>query len=738
VNAQPEHLSSVIYEYAKRYRQAGLFPLPIKPGLKSPLPTRWQVLDDIDLSEFTRPGIGIGLRMGMQPDGRNLFAVDVDPKNNGDRSWEAFIKGHDAPFTAWHDTPSGGWHQFYEAPADFEVSNGQFLPGVDVKGHHGQVVAPPTVLPHGAYTFRDSILRTEVALAPSFVMEQFERRAIPAIERPTPSLAVDRDTPDEWVRRHLTWDSYLPKHGFGIMGMSDRDLYVRRPDKTDAGHSGVAHFEGALVLFTTEIPDVLAPLMRPTRDGSGLSCSLFAFIAAYEHDGDMTACGRWVRREYMAPPLPVGGTAKGVHGAAPDPTVPMRLAQVNDAYWSATPLKAQIRQAAWARRVSPDALDLAMYALQSCLVPPGYMLESPVGPQPLNILSCLVASTGDFKTNTLGAALDLLGPFPPWVDTIGMGSGEGIGAMFLKDEEEVDSKTGRKTRTGRLVRNDLKAVFFEADEGSGLSVQAARNGATVIANLCKAWSGSMLGEGNADKTTRRRVLRNDYRVGAYVNIQPSNFGLLFSEANTGTGLTGRFLFSGTLDANMPLVRPEWPGPVSFPQWSQKPLLITMDPSLLADADAAVVERHLTGGLTTANPMAQVAASLARIAALNALADGRFHVERSDFELAQVRAAASMASLDVLDQYFGVVQRDKGHQASEAKAASAVGTREAEDRIWLKKATDRVMAILQAGPLSSGHLQARLSANQRPYLEQALSALVDIGQIRLDGERYTRT
>jgi hypothetical protein len=213
---------------------------------------------------------------------------------------------------------------------------------------------------------------------------------------------------------------------------------------------------------------------------------------------------------------------------------------------------------------------------------------------------------------------------------------------------------------------------------------------------------------------------------------------LFSEANTGTGLTGRFMFSGTLDANMPRHRPEWPGQVKFPLWVQTPRLITMDPGLLEDADTAVVERHLTGSLTTANPLAQVAASTARIAALNALADGRFHVTPDDYALAQVRADVSSGALDVLDRYFGFVSSDQGHRAAEAKAAALTATDDAVDRIWLKKTTDRVMAILQAGPMSAGHIQARLSVKQRPYLDEALAKLIDIGQIRLVGERYERT
>jgi hypothetical protein len=732
VSVEPSAVEPLIWRAARKYRQSGLFPLPIKPGQKSPLLDGWQEVRDFDLDLFMRPGVNVGLRMGPQPDGRNLYAIDIDPKHGGYEDWERLTKGVALPETAFHMTPSGGQHIFYEAPADLSVVNRKLAAGIDTRGPRGQVVAPPSQIPAGAYTFENPVHRFEVAPMPLVIIEAL--RADPIIERPAPSLDR-RDGPDQWVREHLTWEPYLLKHGWGIESRRADGLYVIRPGKTDGGHSGVAHEGGALVLFTTEIPPELSRLTRTTKDGSGESVGLFAFIAGYEFGGDMSAAGRWISERYMQSMAGAAPRRAAMFAAPAEAT--LRLPQVPDSYWAATERHTQVRQAAWCRRVSPDALDVAMYVLQSCLVPPGFMIESPMGPQPLNMLACLVASTGDFKSNTLGTALDLLGPFPPWVDTIGMGSGEGIGAMFLKEEVVEDDK-GRKSKTGKLVRNDLKAIFFEADEGSGLSEQAGRKGATVIANLCKAWSGSMLGEGNADVSSRRRVLRNDYRVGALVNIQPSNFGLLFSEANTGTGLTGRFLFSGTLDASMPDIRPEWPGQVEFPSWPQEPRLITMDPSILADADASIVERHRNGGLSSANPLSQIPASTARIAALNALAEGRFHVERSDYLLAQVRAEASSTSLEVLDRYFGQVSSDLGHRAAEAKAASATATKEAEDRIWLKKTTDRVMTILLAGPMSSGHLQARLSVNQRPYLDEALGALVTIGQIKLVGERYERT
>ena len=320
-----------------------------------------------------------------------------------------------------------------------------------------------------------------------------------------------------------------------------------------------------------------------------------------------------------------------------------------------------------------------VFALESILIPPSYLLPRIVGgQQPLNMLACLVAPTGLFKTATLDAARDLMGPFPPWVVQIGMGSGEGIGATFLREETELNAK-GNKVKTGRLVRNDIKAAFFEADEGSGLTEQAGRAGATVIANLCKAWSGSTLGEANADPTKRRHVLDRDYRIAALVNIQPSNFAGLFSIANTGTGLTGRFMFSGTADYDIPDDDLEWPGVLEHPSFPETPITLEIDPSIIAAAKASIRQRHRNAVLgMNADSIGQNAAVIARMAAIAVLVDGRTSIKVEDWEVAKLRADASAACLATLDSWFSSVRRDADHTALKAKSMASV-TMETEAR-----------------------------------------------------------
>jgi hypothetical protein len=72
-------------EWARRYREIGLWPRPITPGSKASRISKWQVPDDqqppAELERWLKRygNFGIGLLMGSPlPDGTTLGALDVD------------------------------------------------------------------------------------------------------------------------------------------------------------------------------------------------------------------------------------------------------------------------------------------------------------------------------------------------------------------------------------------------------------------------------------------------------------------------------------------------------------------------------------------------------------------------------------------------------------------------------------------------------------------------------------
>jgi hypothetical protein len=94
------------------------------------------------------PRLNVGIVLGEQA---GMFAVDVDPKNGGDATWDQLEREHGpAGETRRSRTGSGGYHIFFLWPG-FWVPNSvhKLGLGVDVRGDRGYVVAPPSRHEHG-------------------------------------------------------------------------------------------------------------------------------------------------------------------------------------------------------------------------------------------------------------------------------------------------------------------------------------------------------------------------------------------------------------------------------------------------------------------------------------------------------------------------------------------------------------------------------------------------------------
>jgi hypothetical protein len=88
------------------------------------------------------PDANIGLATG-QPSG--FFVLDVDPRHGGKESLQKLVKKNGIlPKTLASHTGGGGYHLFFNEP-DTKVSNrANILPGLDVRGDGGYIVAPPS------------------------------------------------------------------------------------------------------------------------------------------------------------------------------------------------------------------------------------------------------------------------------------------------------------------------------------------------------------------------------------------------------------------------------------------------------------------------------------------------------------------------------------------------------------------------------------------------------------------
>jgi putative DNA primase/helicase len=146
------------------------------PG-KHPRFRNWQERATCDadaIEEFwwNHKGSNVGIATAA---GSGVFVLDVDPKNGGDDSIETLISKHGRlPDTLQAMTGSGGKH-FYFAHPGKPVKNGvALLPGLDVRGDGGLVVAPPSIHVSGreyAWDGLDEFADMPVLAAPAWLLE---------------------------------------------------------------------------------------------------------------------------------------------------------------------------------------------------------------------------------------------------------------------------------------------------------------------------------------------------------------------------------------------------------------------------------------------------------------------------------------------------------------------------------------------------------------------------------------
>lgn len=143
----------------------------------------------------TDPDFSLGMNNAGVATGDGFAVLDIDVKDGRDGRPALEALGP-LPLTLTVATPSGGLHLYFALPPGAEIGNSvnRLGKGIDVRGHHGYVVAPGSSTPKGSYT----ILRTvdRLPLLPEHVVRKCkaprERDAegAPAIELDLPENIV--------------------------------------------------------------------------------------------------------------------------------------------------------------------------------------------------------------------------------------------------------------------------------------------------------------------------------------------------------------------------------------------------------------------------------------------------------------------------------------------------------------------------------------------------------------------
>ena len=336
--AEPGIDLEVVYNAAQVLAMKGLKLIRVRPGSKVPFDRNWPEIatnDAVKIDEWFGGGgnFNLGLACGMQPNGQNIVAIDIDPKHGGDVTWREWTDKHGRIAGPRHTTPSGGYHLPLIFPEGFRNSRNQLGPGIDTRGEGGQIVLPPSKLIDmetgeitGSYARALGLGLTSLdpIEAPGWLIEALSTPPQPQrveIERSAarhPS-AGNRESPLDFLRRTTDpVDVMIGRYGWQLHSQRGTMTFLTRPGKsTREGQSAVVHDSGAIVIFTTT--DVEHLVQRPTSDGTGIKMSLAEFVAAEER----ISLGELSHRimEVMPPPALRAGRDAGPEAVLDDTPV---------------------------------------------------------------------------------------------------------------------------------------------------------------------------------------------------------------------------------------------------------------------------------------------------------------------------------------------------------------------------------------------------------------------------------
>lgn len=701
--------------------------VPIGPGAKHPDITKWQTkaTDDEATIRGWLEGTkrGVGWAMGMQPNGANLFTVDVDAHGaDGTQALTRLIADNDprsaAVFmqTVNAVTGGGGAHFVFSCPEHVEVRNTQRLvPGIDIRGEGGQIVVAPTVHPSTGipYRWQRAPWRASILPAPAWLLDEMFRVPEPAPPSKGVSLSEltadfgpsgPEQTPADWVAENFPFLSMLEMNGWTQVSTRGDEVWLKRPGKTDDGHSAVLHGDKVLNIFSTEAPSELLRIGKQQRDC--VSVSAFDFLAASQFGGDRSAAARWVRTERMPSTRPSPKETKedrtdvGEAAGTADEIVadPVHRSQLDDEFWESRDYLRHIRRAAWSRMVAPEAALISVLARVSALTPPTMRLPAVIGSLgTLDFIGCVAAKSSGGKSISNDLAADLVPSVRKDVLLdLPVGSGEGLVQSFMVPEVGDDGKP-----TGKQVVG-LSAVHFTVDEGTALMEQQSRRGTTIVQTLCSAWSGRALGQANASMETRRIIEPRRVRVAAVINIQTANAHLLLADQMVAVGFPQRVVWASAEDADMPRDLPDWPGELI---WTPPPTVLggnemTVDEEIVSELREQRW-RVATGRLVIGALDGHAGLSRLKLAALLALLDLRVDVTFQDWELAEQILLSSNATRDHAVEVKEQLDSDVRHRQTEALA---------EREITIDANKEQHAITLLAGKLAN-HLDEPMSVGK---------------------------
>jgi hypothetical protein len=743
------------------WHQAGYTPLPVKTdGSKAPGVATWTELqrNRPTLAEvlelFNADHDGIGLLCGavsanlemFELEGRavaegylNRLASQMSERGLGPL-WDTISTGYS------EITPGGGLHWYYRVegkparntklarrpstPEELAQEPGrpvQVL--IETRGEGGfTIIAPSGGRSHP--TGRPwRILAGQPETIPTITEEERDGLyavastldQMPTVEHQAPGKAslttlAGLMRPGDDFNARASWDEIL--HDWKRYRHYGGNLWTwQKPDKRHPGVSATTGRNDAdnLYVFSTS-----------TEFEAERPYSKFAAYTLLEHGGDYSAAAKALRAAGYGDQTPKPAKTPTINGHE---AVEPEIVDPDHDFWTRRPILTHLREFAYSRMCSPQAI-LGVTLLRALHnVPPNIVLPPIIGGHgSLNLFIALVGSSGSGKGAAENAAADALRGLGE-IYSATTGSGEGIAHQYAHREK------------GQIVW-DRNTVMFTVPEVDTITAIGSRQGSTLLSQLRSAFSGEKLGYSYADATRRIPINSHTYRLSMIIGVQPEKAGPLLHDADGGTPQRVIWLYAtDILITDCPPPQPE-PMQITLPDWGKLPWdasgrrVIPVPDSVIAEIRAAHAARARGEG-TALDGHAMFAREKAAVAF--AVLDGRDHMNIEDWELAG--AVMRMSDLTRL-RVEGVLQGIEAKKRAAQTDMLVDRQVHAESRSWdlkVERVADLIARWLveMGGDVAPSVLRKRIKSTERDAFDYSLMRLVEQGHVVVETEPNRR-